>query len=312
MTIILIDGRRLRLLCDGCSIEFEKPNHTHIRKKERHFHSNDCFNQFQKRNKKNIRNKICAYCGEHFYDDSKRPDAGTCCSKEHSYALMSKTRHERGSYKQTEEQNRKRVATIRTRHGSFAACQTQDSRKKCSERSKLAWHLGLMEKLEKACLIKYGVTHWMKTEEGRAMASKLHLGRVHTDETRRRMSISAGKRVRTKRETNYTSAKGGIREDLNQYFRSNWEANYARILNLENKVWKYEVKTFQLSEGSYTPDFWIEDDNTFVEIKGRSTALQKFQLFCKEFPSIKIKLIDAAEYVKLRKQYKDIIIWEGK
>src|SRR3990167_3875993 len=224
MTIILIDGRRLRLLCDGCSIEFEKPNHTHIRKKERHFHSNDCFNQFQKRNSNPKRNKVCAYCGEHFYDDSKRPDAGTCCSKEHSYALMSKTRHERGSYKQTEEQNRKRVATIRTRHGSFAACQTQDSRKKCSERS------------------------------------KLHLGRVHTDETRRRMSISAGKRVRTKRETNYTSAKGGIREDLNQYFRSNWEANYARILNLENKVWKYEVKTFQLSEGSYTPDFWIEDD----------------------------------------------------
>ncbi len=64
------------------------------------------------------------------------------------------------------------------------------------------------------------------------------------------------------------NAKGGKRPDLdNRYFRSAWEANYARVLNLlvkqgEIQGWEYETKTFEfkkIERGTrfYTPDFKV-------------------------------------------------------
>ena len=61
------------------------------------------------------------------------------------------------------------------------------------------------------------------------------------------MSVASSNRVK-KNKNLYSNAKGGIRTDLNAYFRSTWEANYARILNYESIEWKYEAKTFQLDE----------------------------------------------------------------
>ena len=53
-------------------------------------------------------------------------------------------------------------------------------------------------------------------------------------------------------------AKSGFREDLQQYFRSGWEANVARILTLLQIEWIYEDKVFTLSNGMrYLPDFYL-------------------------------------------------------
>ena len=74
----------------------------------------------------------------------------------------------------------------------------------------------------------------------------------------------------SKRNSNYSRCRGGKRLDLNsKYFRSSWEANYARYLNFlikHNQLykWEYEADTFvfeAIKRGtrSYIPDFKIWD-----------------------------------------------------
>jgi hypothetical protein len=128
------------------------------------------------------------------------------------------------------------------------------------------------------------------------------------------MSIGASKRVRTKREL-YTNGVGGFRDDLQQYFRSNWEANFARILNFQNRTWLYEHQTFQLIDNvSYTPDFYLPSEDTFYEIKGRMDERSKLQiqLMNEYFAHVKLTIIGPREYHALRKQYKSLINWEGR
>lgn len=69
-----------------------------------------------------------------------------------------------------------------------------------------------------------------------------------------------------------TMGVGGWRPDLGAYFRSRWEANYARYLRAAGRSYEYEAETFSvgLPDGSvraYTPDFRV-DGAYFVEIKG--------------------------------------------
>ena len=51
-------------------------------------------------------------------------------------------------------------------------------------------------------------------------------------------------------------------------FRSTWEANYARYLNSIGVAWKFESITLDTPHGSYNPDFYLPQFNTYIEIKG--------------------------------------------
>lgn len=108
--------------------------------------------------------------------------------------------------------------------------------------------------------------------------------------------------------------KKGKREDLGGvFFRSSWEANYARILNHLGVRWQYEPETFEVGEAeTYTPDFKLAD-GTFVEIKGWWTeaSKRKIELFRDKFPDIKLETITKTEYIALSKQYRYTITnWE--
>lgn len=99
----------------------------------------------------------------------------------------------------------------------------------------------------------------------------------------------------------------GRRPDLdNRYFRSRWEANYARYLNgqvARGAVagWEYESKTFwfeSIRRGtrSYTPDFKVlyRDRYEWHEVKGwmdpkSATRLKRMRRF---YPDETIVLID--------------------
>lgn len=53
--------------------------------------------------------------------------------------------------------------------------------------------------------------------------------------------------------------------------RSKWEAVFLKQFIEHNKLkWSYESKTIILEDGKtrYTPDFYLEDDDVFIEIKG--------------------------------------------
>jgi hypothetical protein len=105
---------------------------------------------------------------------------------------------------------------------------------------------------------------------------------------------------------------GGKREDLGgMYFRSSWEANWARYLNWLKSIgeivsWEYECETFEfhkIKRGSrfYTPDFKvINKDGTIErhEVKGYmdQRSQTKLNRMAKYYPEIKLILIDKKYY----------------
>ena len=173
-------------------------------------------------------------------------------------------------------------------------------------------------------------------------------GKSLSDETRRKMSAASlrmwkdpefGAKMRTperraKRrqsssenwirsgranENAYSRCRRGRRADLGEmFFRSGWEANYARILNLlkeENEIyhWVFEPNTLPFPVDrrpfSYTPDFmvWRRDDRDhcyveYVEIKGQMDDLSKLKHRHMEqfYPDVKIRVIEEPEYKNLQ------------
>ncbi len=125
------------------------------------------------------------------------------------------------------------------------------------------------------------------------------------------------------------TAKGGYRADLGRiYFRSGWEANYARYLNLLIKFgavekWDFEPETFWfagIKRGavSYKPDFRIKYKGDavleYVEIKGYVIPKDrtKWKRMKKYHPHIKLVVIGAKQYNALRKKWASAIpFWEG-
>jgi len=134
----------------------------------------------------------------------------------------------------------------------------------------------------------------------------------------RRMSQTpSGLRVR---------AKSGRRADLNdRYFRSSWEANYARYLNFLRfhgviQGWEYEPKTFYfpIKRGNrhYTPDFLVYFSDGHVEwheIKGYmdDNSRVKLKRFSKFYPEERLTLVDKTAYNQLSKDVSSLIPnWE--
>lgn len=255
--------------------------------------------------------KICKICSQTFQDTSKKKLVDTCTNCVHK--KMTKTRRDRGSYKRTDEQNKKLSATLKKKYEDGWNPNTAEHKAKLSRLMKEAWASGDFERKSKeTCFEKYGTEHWMKSEKARAFFSDFHTGREFSETTRKKMSVSASKRIRKNKEKHFTNGNGCFREDLQCYFRSNWEANFARICNFEGLDWEYEPETFILESGkTYTPDFKV--GGIYVEIKGRwiGEAQLKFDEF-KTDDECNIVLIDGKIYRQLRKKYKPLIYWEGK
>jgi Protein of unknown function (DUF1064) len=124
----------------------------------------------------------------------------------------------------------------------------------------------------------------------------------------------------------YSRAKRGKRIDLdNIFFRSAWEANYARYLNWlisqgEIKAWEFEPKTFifdGVTRGviSYLPDFKVinnDGSHEWHEVKGWMTSKDRTKLnrMAKFYPHEKLVLIDKDVYRSISKWKGMIDGWE--
>ena len=54
--------------------------------------------------------------------------------------------------------------------------------------------------------------------------------------------------------------------------RSSWEVAYAHALDRDGVGWEYEPRWFRLKDASaYCPDFYLVDQDVWVDVKGRST-----------------------------------------
>lgn len=138
-----------------------------------------------------------------------------------------------------------------------------------------------------------------------------------------------GKGVFWNRSRNpYANVKRGRREDLcNIFFRSAWEANYARILNHYKDLgliieWEYEPQKFYFTDFGYksgpwvfTPDFGVySSDETleYHEIKGRETGSdrRKYSRFRKH-SGYELKVVGKTEYRLLEARFSPTIPnWE--
>jgi hypothetical protein len=84
--------------------------------------------------------------------------------------------------------------------------------------------------------------------------------------------------------------------------RSSWEVAYAKYLDKNHIKWQYEPKTFNLGNTTYTPDFYLPETDTYIEIKGRwfKDSKKKFLLFKKKYYSMNIILLMKKELVQLK------------
>lgn len=132
-----------------------------------------------------------------------------------------------------------------------------------------------------------------------------------------------------KMRSGYSRSRGGRRPDLgNAYFRSAWEANYARYLNLlisQDKIllWEYEPHTFvfeRIKRGTrtYTPDFRVvhhDGRHEWHEVKGWMDQPSRTRLkrMAKYFPDEKIVIIDHAWFRSAARDGLHYVIsgWEG-
>lgn len=111
--------------------------------------------------------------------------------------------------------------------------------------------------------------------------------------------------------------KAGIRKDISAiiYFYSRWEANIARLFNYLGVKWLYQPKTFDLGSQNYTPDFYLPNYNTYIEVKNFLWRYSKIRdrKFRKVYPNIKLILLLKKNYLKLEKKYSHLIKnWEYK
>lgn len=137
----------------------------------------------------------------------------------------------------------------------------------------------------------------------------------------------------------YQYTKTGYRKDIDLNVRSSWEANFVRILQLYKIEFQFEptVFPFPIKRGTkgYTPDFLLNRNNEWVEIKGYLDDKSKVKLkrFKRYYPDefermtcvigkysneaknfmAELEVPQVVFYEDIRDEYSNYILnWEGK
>lgn len=142
-------------------------------------------------------------------------------------------------------------------------------------------------------------------------AKTFGIGSMSEEARQRRSDLSAARSALIPASNSYSRCRQGRRDDLgSMYFRSSWEANYARYLNWlkargDIDAWEYEPTTFWFSEikrgvRSYRPDFLIHEKGKeyFVEVKGwmDPKSRTKLKRMKKYHPQVEIRVVGERQY----------------
>lgn len=161
-------------------------------------------------------------------------------------------------------------------------------------------------------------------------ATSKTFGICHMSEEARQKRSDATSTAASKRtaSNHHTRAKGGKRQDIGDiWFRSSWEANYARYLNVMIDLgvvekWEFEPETFwfeKIKRGvrSYLPDFKVHYKNVehavYVEIKGwvQDKDKTKWKRMKKYYPHINLEIVGQKEYDAIKRKWASSIPnWE--
>lgn len=193
-------------------------------------------------------------------------------------------------------------------------------------------------KLSKARIQENGHPRGMKgkrhTAEVKAViAEKSRQFAARETEEERAQRMLKANMTRAKRGNLYPARRGatwkaGWREIGGQrkYYRSRWEANYARYLEWlkaqgEIKDWKHEPKTFwfegiKRGTNNYLPDFWVQENSgseSYHEVKGwmDDRSKTKIRRMAKYHPNVKLIVIDSNAYAAIKRSVESLIQgWE--
>ena len=173
-----------------------------------------------------------------------------------------------------------------------------------------------------------GMKHTVETKKVLSEMSKQMWANMTEDQLdgySKRASINGHKQTMNRANASWKAAWREI-GGYKKYYRSRWEANYARYLEwmrLQGLIagWLHEPDTFWF-EGikrgcmSYLPDFKIKEiDGTesYHEVKGwmDDRSKTKIKRMAKYHPNVKLVIIASKDYKALEKQCKDTIEgWE--
>lgn len=147
------------------------------------------------------------------------------------------------------------------------------------------------KKVTQAVKDKMKAAHFLKKDPSKHPM----LGKKHSGKTKALLSAAAAKQNK-----NYTARFLYNFKSQSIMMKSTWEVKYACYLDSMGVSWQYEP-SFILSDGRvYLPDFQLNNGD-IIEIKGymREDAMNKWQMFCKEYPDLKKSLITKVDMKQL-------------
>lgn len=169
--------------------------------------------------------------------------------------------------------------------------------------NKEPWNKGLKKETDER-LKRNGETYSKNYKDG-----KFKLGQKHSLETREKLS----KKIQEKVENgtwhlSFSKSKTYLYNGIKLH--GTWEVAYATYLDKNNIKWIRPKETFPYiykdRTRQYTPDFFLVEEQTYIEIKGYETERDRAKW--KVFPE-KLKIIKGKELFELGliKSFKDVV-----
>lgn len=205
-----------------------------------------------------------------------------------------------------------------------------DPRRFCSQscaatvnNSKRKWSEDIKQKIAEAARNRPGPSKGiLKVPRVTAVCSNPKCNKVFTHErylARKYCSVHCNITITGSRPTSPKASRGkaGIREDVSDsiYFYSRWEANMARLYTYLGVRWEYTPRSFDIGDHTYTPDFYLPESETYIEVKnflGEYSRIRD-EKFRTTHPTIHLKVILKDEYLELEQAYAHLIpLWEYK
>jgi len=228
------------------------------------------------------------------------------------------------------QHSKKMTGKIRPEHSVFMknfrvtnlCVMTEDGKKSLSEKVKARF----VEKGHPKGAL--GMKHTEATKKILSEKSKQmwqSMSEEQLDAYSKRASINGSKQTMNRANASWKAAWREI-GGYKKYYRSRWEANYARYLEWMRTQgliagWLHEPDTFWfkgIKRGcmSYLPDFKVKEidgTETYHEVKGwmDDRSKTKIKRMAKYHPNVTLVLVDTKEYKALEKQYQNTIEgWE--
>jgi hypothetical protein len=219
---------------------------------------------------------------------------------------------------QSREARQPKYATVEARNAAIG----QATKERIARDGHPRGALGLQHTPEHLARMADGARRWNK--EASPIAKENVRERIEATLLKRHGTLSPGFKAQS---AAYSRTNHGRRQDLdNQFFRSMWEANYARYLNFLQAQglilkWEYEPDTFwfeaiRRGTRSYLPDFKVTDPDGSVhydEVKGWMDPKSKTKIarMAKYHPDVDLRVIDAKAYREIARKLGGAIAgWE--